>query len=1475
MFFRKLSKLLVLVLAIVLLLVLNDGQAFAQGPKPPHIKQGMITNADRKAAADNLVRALAAKGKVIRPNTAMLKAPNATTMATPDYFGTIPNFANSPLPPSVTIPGDGIGAHVLVAITGGAVTGFSIQNAGSGYTVAPVNVIGGGGIGGTGTATLVNGGVSYLVVTNGGTGYSPVPTVVISGTNTTPASVSATVAGGVLTGFIINNAGSGYTTASVIISDTTGLGATANAVVADGVIGSIVVNTAGSGYGTVPGIRKFVDSLPGLGAGGANNLGQYIPVAIADTTTFPGSDYYEIEVNNYTETLHSDLPATQLRGYRQTNTTDLTVSKFSYLGPVIVSTKDRPVRIKFTNSLPAGAGGDLFIPVDATLMGAGEGPLTAAGASCDPTLQTCASYTENRATLHLHGGNTPWISDGTPHQWTTPATETTPYPKGVSVAYVPDQWYTAGGAVIPACSGLMTCGVAGSSINPGPGSLTFYYTNQQSARLLFYHDHAYGLTRLNVYVGEAAGYLVTDPVENTLVAGGVLTRTNGTTLTVAAGTIPATQIPLVIQDKTFVPSPSQLAAEDPTWDTGKYGGYGNLWFTHVYMPNQNPWDISGANAMGRWDYGPWFWPPYTGLKYGPVANPLAALPGEPPFNPGITNPSNTPESFMDTPLVNGTVYPYVTLEAKSYRFRILSAGNDRALNLQWYFAKSNANMWNPNGTLNDANAGEVNMVPATPDSGLPSNWPTDGRDGGVPDPRAVGPSWIQLGTEGGFLPQVNVIPPVPVGYNYNRRDIVVLNVIIHSLWLGPAERADVVVDFTGIVSGTKLILYNDSPAPVPAFDPRSDYYTGDVDQTSTGGAPTTLPGYGPNTRTIMQVQIVTPITPTAAFNVAALQAALPVAYSMVQEKPIVPQQAYDPAFNTTSPADSYARIQDTAMSFFNGPLSRLNLTAGGSNYTAPVTVTISGGGGTGATATATVARSVATVTLTAGGIGYTTVPTVTITGGGGTGATATAVLSGTTVSSVTVLNGGTASYLCRPTVLITGGGGTGATATANVNNRMVSSVTVTNGGSGYTSAPTVSFSGGCGGTGATARANLSPTAVASFTVTNPGTGYTSAPTVNVISGGGTGATGTAVLGSGTIVGLSLTNAGTGYTFAPTIAFSGGAGTGATATAVGVSFGMQPKAIQELFTVDYGKMNATLGTELPNTNVTVQTTIPMGYIDPPTEIISNSISAAPLGSAADGSQIWKITHNGVDSHWIHWHMFDVQVINRVGWDGAVRPPDANEMGWKDTVRMNPLEDIIVAIRPIVPTLPTIWDGLPNSIRALDVTMPLGSSAQFFGIDPYNHPAVVTNQLINYGWEYVWHCHILGHEENDMMRPIIFGLPPSTPGTVTAVKQGSFSLQRAVLTWTNNSRNTTGFKVERASNPAGPWTLLTKTPISAPAYNTTVTYTDTTIPRPGTFYYRVTAVNVVGLTKVYAAPAIGYPNQTFSSVPSAASNGVTTQ
>ena len=111
-------------------------------------------------------------------------------------------------------------------------------------------------------------------------------------------------------------------------------------------------------------------------------------------------------------------------------------------------------------------------------------------------------FKDNRATLHLHGGITPWISDGTPHQWITPAGENTPWPQGVSVRNVPDMVDGTGAEVCAAAD---------------DGCSTFYYTNQQSARMMFYHDHSWGITRLNVYAGEAAGYLITDDTEKALV----------------------------------------------------------------------------------------------------------------------------------------------------------------------------------------------------------------------------------------------------------------------------------------------------------------------------------------------------------------------------------------------------------------------------------------------------------------------------------------------------------------------------------------------------------------------------------------------------------------------------------------------------------------------------------------------------------------------------------------------------------------------------------------------------------------------------------------------------------------------------------------------------------------------------------------------------------------------------------------------
>ena len=120
--------------------------------------------------------------------------------------------------------------------------------------------------------------------------------------------------------------------------------------------------------------------------------------------------------------------------------------------------------------------------------------------------------------------------------------------------------------------------MANATNNPGPGKQTYYYTNQQSARLLFYHDHAWGITRLNVYAGEAAGYLIKDPVEEAAINGGTV---NGQTVS-GAGTISDYRygIPLIIQDKTFVNASIgtngtdsiYTMTTDPTWAWGSVPG---------------------------------------------------------------------------------------------------------------------------------------------------------------------------------------------------------------------------------------------------------------------------------------------------------------------------------------------------------------------------------------------------------------------------------------------------------------------------------------------------------------------------------------------------------------------------------------------------------------------------------------------------------------------------------------------------------------------------------------------------------------------------------------------------------------------------------------------------------------------------------------------------------------------------------------
>jgi spore coat protein A len=118
--------------------------------------------------------------------------------------------------------------------------------------------------------------------------------------------------------------------------------------------------------------------------------------------------------------------------------------------------------------------------------------------------------------------------------------------------------------------------------------------------------------------------------------------------------------------------------------------------------------------------------------------------------------------------------------------------------------------------------------------------------------------------------------------------------------------------------------------------------------------------------------------------------------------------------------------------------------------------------------------------------------------------------------------------------------------------------------------------------------------------------------------------------------------------------------------------------------------------------------------------SDPIEELPeLGS----TEVWELYDTLIDVHPFHIHLVEFQVLNRQLFDvaaylsthqihftGPEVPPAANELGWKDTVRVMPQ----MVTRIIMRFLP--------------------------------HPGY-----------YVYHCHILEHEDMDMMRPFRIVLP----------------------------------------------------------------------------------------------------------------------
>jgi len=593
---------------------------------------------------------------------------------------------------------------------------------------------------------------------------------------------------------------------------------------------------------SVLGIHKFHVTLPGLGVEGANALapgvtgngagvGNFIP--LAPSTMEGTTQVVRLTATDYVQKVHPDIPPTRFIGYA--DAAHIADSTPKYLGGVIVATRGTPVRLEMTNALPRAH----ILPVDPTLI--------------DPIAAAETGSRQDRIAVHLHGGFVFWDSDGGPFSWYSSA---------------------AGGN-----GGF----VKGSSfINGGAGVGIYNYPNHQVSRLLWYHDHAYSLTRTNAYGGLASAYLITDSDEITLM---------NTTLGMPLNPIPNVAhlgVPLIIQDKTFWDG-NTTTGQDPTYGrvVPAGAGPGSLWYPHVYegaadsdgLPEMVlPVDPAAPGGSGE------------GSPIVPTARWGASPVGQaPPV-------STVAEYFSDTILVNGAPYPVFQVPNGRVRFRILNGSNSRFYNLQLYVA--------------DTTLDGITLVK---DASLPVD--PNGNEIIRPDAtlNPPGPAFIQIGNEAGFLPAPVVFSPDGTNHNSNRvlsfmaapsgraghrradagtpkvvgghrvqlallpNDPRVANAADWNLLLAPAERADVIIDFrapNGSPSnaGKSFILYNDAPGPFPGGDIRNDYFsinqgTLNTDMRALGGPAPTEAGFGPDSRVLMKF-VVADTGPTPEMNFA-------------------------------------------------------------------------------------------------------------------------------------------------------------------------------------------------------------------------------------------------------------------------------------------------------------------------------------------------------------------------------------------------------------------------------------------------------------------------------------------------------------------------------------------------------------------------------------------------------------------------------
>jgi len=437
-----------------------------------------------------------------------------------------------------------------------------------------------------------------------------------------------------------------------------------------------------------------------------------IPPEMPSTTVLhDGTRYYEIAVRQFQQqVLPAGLPATTVWSYGSIRYpgTAAQGGTFNYPAFTIEAGVNVPTRVKWINDLKDPVTGNFLphlLPVDQTLHWAnppGDCMDGAKGTDCRG--KSPLPYEGPvPVTVHLHGAHVNPDSDGFPEAWYLPDAN------NIDCIDAPGYPKTPGTADDFFCRGSNFDQIKGVPVQKG--AATFQYRNDQGAATLWFHDHSLGMTRTNVYAGPAGFYLLrggpTDLPSEPAVTGGLPGPSP------KFGDAPGTmyyEIPIVIQDRSFDSDGS------------------------LFYPNSRV-----------------FFDGYAGPY---IADPTFA---------SDVSPIHNSEFFGNTMVVNGNTWPYLDVEPRKYRFRILNGSDSRFLILK------------------------------IDDGGVKANF-------------------TQIGAEGGFL----AAPAV-----------------LDRLLVGPAERVDVIVDFSKFKPGNTLHLKNIGPdepfgGPFPASVQADSNTTGQV-----------------------------------------------------------------------------------------------------------------------------------------------------------------------------------------------------------------------------------------------------------------------------------------------------------------------------------------------------------------------------------------------------------------------------------------------------------------------------------------------------------------------------------------------------------------------------------------------------------------------------------------------------------------------